>query len=368
MLWNFLATIFVIARKDVRIWLRQPANVAATIVPPIAFLLIQALGAAAVGRSPVALVVQDPGQTAAQVANAIRRADVFRLQEADANQAAAMLKRLDVVAIITIPPVFSSRVAARQPSPIDVTVNNLNLDFTNDIRRAVPDAITQYYQTQGQASPIKVTMSEHDLRARDVELFQYSVLPTLMLLLILSGLVTGGLATAREWETYTVKELLMSPTSRAAIIAGKVLAGFFTSMVLGVLVFGLASLLGWVQPEGIYWLTTLLVLALVALFGAGLGVALGALLQKLQPTIGMSINVALYLYFLSGGVGVIAFEPEWLQQIAAFVPLTYGIHALQMAVFYSSANLLLRDVAVLVVSALATLVLGTLAMRRGLAG
>jgi ABC-2 type transport system permease protein len=368
MLWNFLSTVLVIARKDVRIWLRQPTNIAATIIPPLAFLLIQALGADAVGRSPVALVVQDPGPQAAQVAAAIRRADVFRLQEANAAQAQALLKNLDVVAIITLPSDFSQRVAAHQPSPIDVTVNNLNLDFTNDIRRAVPDAITQYYEAEGNASPIKVTMHEHDLRARDIELFQYAVLPTLMLLLMLTSLVTGGLATAREWETYTVKELLLSPTSRAAVIGGKVLAGFLTSMILGVLVFGLAFLLGWVQPQGIYWLSTFFVLALVAVFGSGLGVALGARLQKLQATIAVTINLALYLFFLSGGIGVIAFEPDWLQNLAAFVPLTYGIHALQMAVFYSSADLLGRDAGVLAVSAMATLVLGTLAARRGLAG
>jgi ABC-2 type transport system permease protein len=367
-MWKFLSTVLVIARKDVRIWLRQPTNMAATIIPPLAFLLIQALGAAAVGRSPVALVVQDPGPQAAQIADAIRKADVFRLQEADVAQAQVLLQNLEVVAIITIPPDFSQRVVAHQPSPIDVTVKNLNLDFTNDIRRAVPDAITQYYQAQGDASLIKLTMQEHDMRARDVELFQYAVLPNLMLLLMLSGLVTGGVATAREWETYTVKELLLSPTSRAAVVAGKVLAGFFTSLILGVLVFGLAYLVGWVRPEGIYWLTTLLILALVSLFGSGLGVAVGARLQKLQPAIGVSLNLAFYLFFLSGGIGVIAFEPDWLQNIAAFVPLTYGIHALQMAVFYSSADQLGRDVAVLVVSALVTLVLGTLAVQRGLAG
>ena len=364
---QFLSTLFVIARKDVRIWLRQPANIAATIVPPLAFLLVQALGAAAVGRSPVALVTEDTGPQAAQVAAAIRGADVFRLQAVDAVRAQELLKTLEVVAIITLPSGFSARVAAHEASPIEVTVNNLNLDFTNDIRRAVPDAITQYYQTQGAASPIQVTMHEHDLRARDVELFEYSVLPTLMLLLMLSGLVTGGLATAREWETNTVKELLMSPAARAAVVAGKVLAGFATSLTLGVLVFGLAYLLGWVQPVGVYWLTTFLILALVALFGSGLGVALGALLRKIQPAIAVSINLALYLFFLSGGIGVIAFEPEWLQNIAAFAPLTYGIHALQMAVFYSSADQLARDVGVLLLSALATLVLGTLAVRRGLA-
>lgn len=144
-------------------------------------------------------------------------------------------------------------------------------------------------------------------------------------------------------------------------------AGFFSSLILGVLRFGLAYLVGWVRPEGIYWLTTFLILALVSLFGSGLRVAVGARLQKRQPAIGVSLNLAFYLFFLSGGIGVIAFEPGWLQNIAAFVPLTYEIHAPRMAVFYSSADQLGSDAAVLGVSALVTLVLGTLAVRRGLA-
>src|SRR6266480_3310740 len=55
--------------------------------------------------------------------------------------------------------------------------------------------------------------------------------------LMIGGLVTGGLSTAREWETRTVKELLLSPATGSAIITGKVLAGFITTFTLGVLVF-----------------------------------------------------------------------------------------------------------------------------------
>jgi len=74
--------------------------------------------------------------------------------------------------------------------------------------------------------------------------------------------------------------------------------------------------------------------------------------------------IALYLFFLSGGIGVLAFEPSWLQSIAAFVLLTYGNHALQMAVFYNSADLLGRDVLVLALSSLVALCLGSMAISR----
>jgi ABC-type Na+ efflux pump permease subunit len=250
---------------------------------------------------------------------------------------------------------------------VGVTINNLNTDFTNDIRRAVPDTITQFYQQQGGKSPIKVTLSEQNLRRQDIQLFQYSAMPLILLLLVVSGLVSSSLAAAGEWETRTIKELLLSPASNAAIITGKVLTGFMTTLTLGVLVLGVGSLLGWVQPTGVYWLSVLLIIALVALFSAGLGVALGALLQRIQSVGSVAIVIALYLFFLTGGTAVLAFDPVWLQTVATFVPLYYGRHALEMAIFYQSSDQLGRDVAVLAGSAMLTIGLGILAIRRGIA-
>jgi ABC-2 type transport system permease protein len=367
MFLNFLRSTWTILKKDVQVWSRQPVNIAVAFIPPLSFLLIQALGAAAVGRSPVALVTLDHDARGQQMRQILYDADVFRLTDASPQRAQVLFNNIEVVAIITIPADFTQRVEAHDQAPIDVKVNNLNLDFTNDIRRSVPDAITQFYQAQGSASPIKVTTQEHNLRSRDVELFQYAVLPSIMLLLTISGLVNGGLSTAREWESRTVKELLLAPVPRGAIITGKVLAGFVTTFVFGTVVLLLGDVLGWTQPEGIYWLNALLAMALVSLLAAGLGVAVGAVLQRIPPVSGIAITVAFYLFFLAGGTGVLAFEPEWLQNIAAFIPLTYGAHALEMAVFYRSSDLFGRDMAILAVTALAAVLLGTLSMRRGIA-
>ena len=161
--------------------------------------------------------------------------------------------------------------------------------------------------------------------------------------------------------------MLLSAVARSTIIIGKVMAGFTTTWVLGVLLFSLGAALDWTRPEGIRWVTSLLIMALVALLSTGLGVALGAALQRIQPVTSLSVIVAFYLYFLAGGIGVLAFEPTWLQNIAAYSPLTYGVHALQQAVFYSSSDQLGRDVLVLSLSALAALLLGVLSMRRRIA-
>jgi len=367
MVQAFVRAVWTICKKDLRVWLRQPSNVAITVLPALALLFVDALSAGAVGRSPVALVTLDQGPRGQQMAQVIHQADLFRVSDATPAQAQVLYNNLDVVAILTIPANFTQSVEAHAPIHIEVQINNLNTDFTNDIRRAVPDAITQFYQQRGGESPIKVTLQEQNLRSQDIQLFQYSAMPLLLLLLVVSGLVSSSLAAASEWETHTIKELLLSPASSGAIITGKVLTGFVTTFALGVLVLGVGVLLGWVQPVGIYWLEVLLILALVALFSAGLGVTLGALLERIQPVSSAAIVIALYLFFLTGGTAVLAFDPGWLQTVATFVPLYYGRHALEMAIFYQSSDQLGRDSTVLAGSALLAVGLGILAMRRGMA-
>jgi len=270
------------------------------------------------------------------------------------------------VAIITIPADFTQHIEAHESSPIDVRVNNLNLDFTNDIRRAVPDVITQFYQAQGQSSPIKITLHEQDLRERDIGFFQFTVLPLIILLLTVTGLVNNGVSTADEWESRTIKEMLLSPVPRSTIIIGKTMAGFVATFLLGLLVFSLSAALDWTRPTGVYWGTSLLLLALVAFMATGLGVAVRAAFQRIQVVALSSILVAFYLYFLAGGIGVLSFEPIWLQEIANYDPLAYGVHGLQMAVFYHSSDLFARDLLALGLSALVAIGLGVVSMRRGI--
>jgi ABC-2 type transport system permease protein len=361
---GFMNAVWKICKKDLRVWLSMRVLIAATFLVPLSYLLVEYLGAAAVGRNPVAIVNLDHGPIGAKIVQSIINADVFRVRIAGSEQAATLYRQLDVAAIITIPPDFSRHVQAHERAPIQIEVNNLNLDLTNDIRRAVPDAITRYYETQGRKSPISVRITEQLLRPQDIALFQYAVLPTILLLITTSGVITSGLAATLEWEKRTMKELLLSPIGHGPVIVGKTLAGFITTTILGVAMLVVGAALGWTRPAGLYWLSTLLIIALGSLFSSGLGIAIGAFFQRQQPVIFCSTVVAVYLFALAGGVGVIFFEPEWLQVIAAYDPLTYAIHALQMAVFYHSSDQLLRDVVVLAGTAAGAISLGSLTMRR----
>jgi ABC-2 type transport system permease protein len=135
--------IFAILRKDIGVWLRQPTSIAATVLPTIAFMIILYFGAQVVGRNPVALVVQDNGPHAHELAKILSQSDAFKIvmTSSTPEKADKALKQLKVAAVITIPNNFDADYNGKKSDPITIHINNLNLDFTNDLRRSLPAAI-----------------------------------------------------------------------------------------------------------------------------------------------------------------------------------------------------------------------------------
>lgn len=339
----FLRSLWAICKKDLRIWTRHPATLSLLLAPSLALLLAGTPALEATGELPVALVQLDHRPAGERLAAIIHETDVFRLRDVDPRQAQLLLARLEVVAVVTIPADFTLRVQANEPSPIQVTINNLKLDFTNDIRRAISLVITRYYERQGKANPLKIVVQEERLHSRAVGPFEYNVLPILVFLLTISGLLIGCLVTAHEREPRTMKGLLLAPISNLVVVTGKLLAGFLLTFCLGTLMFCLCSLLGWLRPEFPFWLNALLLIAMLSLFSSALGMTPGLLLPRVRSAVFFAVNLALYLFLLAGGGGVLAFEPRILQDIASFMPLAYGRHALEMAIYYNSSEQFGRD-------------------------
>jgi ABC-2 type transport system permease protein len=371
--------ILAIVRKDIGVWLRQPTAITATILPAIAFMIILYFGAQAVGRNPVALVVQDSGPHAQELVRILNNSDAFKvsLVTSKQHQAEQALKHIQVAAVITIPSNFDAAFNAHKSDPVTIHINNLNLDFTNDLRRSLPAAISEFYSgTQGHDSnnndnnsninsPIKIHVKETDLRKQDVDLLRFEIIPNMVLLLTTAGIVNAGLATAREWEDSTIKELLLAPVSRSSLIAGKLIGGWLTTLLVATVVLVIGAVTGYLRPEGLlYWLTTIIIIMLIALASVGIGVAIGSTARRFQRVTAVGIPLSIDLFFLSGGITVAAFLPSWLQAVAHFIPTFYGTHALQTSIFYSSTEGLAQDILVLVGTAFATIALGVFSLRR----
>jgi ABC-2 type transport system permease protein len=355
-----------IAGKDLRLWLLHPLQIVASLLVPVSYTLVVFLGAQATTNEPVAVVNSDHGSIGRQVTQALIDADVLQVTVTSPARARQLYDSLHVAAVITIPRDESRLAGTGRTAPISVREADLNDDLKGDIDRAVPEGTYAYYQGLGPSGPLNVTVGQQNLRRRDVQLYQYSILPVIELIITVTGILAAGMSVASEYAQRTITEMLLAPVSRVRIIAGKAVAAFVSTFALatGVLLAGAA--LGWARPEARFWPEALAAVALSSMFAAGLGIAIGTWYQRRQPVSLAATIAAVELFALAGGLGCIFFEPLWLQRAAVLDPLTYGIRSLQQAVFYASSFGFWPDCAVLAAAAATALAIGTAAMHRKL--
>jgi ABC-2 type transport system permease protein len=359
-----LSVIWACARKEIKSALTERLGTILGILLPVNFLILFSLFALSGGLAPTAVVMADSGPLAQEFIQAMAHAHSFRLQTASAEQAQTLLQTGKIVAVVTIPANFDASLQAGKPVQVGVQINNLNTDFTNDIRRAVPLSISSFY---ARAFPrqVTVTADEHDLWPRDTDYIPYLTVSILVIALLMGGLLPSGTAAAVEWEKGTIKELLLSPASRWAIIVGKMLGSFLmglmsTTVVLVVLVLVVGVWpLHWVEVIGFSLLTLLI-------FNA-FGTLLGTLLKQRQAFIVLAFATSLPLFFLSGAFGPVSFANiPLLEFIAKIFPVYYAIvleqhafHGFELNTLGMGANVL-----ILLSYALALVVLAAVVLRR----
>jgi len=358
-----LRVVWACLKKDLKSALTEPLYTLVSIILPLNVLLLMSLLVISGGLAPTAVVMQDSGPLAQQFYAAMQEAHSFVVQQATTQQANALIQQGRVVATVTIPADFDARMQEHLPVQVGVTINNLNTDFTNDIRRALPLSITSFY-AKAEPSVVTITPQEIDAYPQDLGYIPYLVVPILVIGLMVGGMVQAGTATAIEWERETVKELLLSPASRVAIVLGKMLASFLVGLAGATIVLAvLIALMGiWPVHWGELIGFTLLILALFTAWGT----LLGAWLKRRTPLATLAIGLCVPLFFLSGPFGPISFFAPLEQLVARVFPVYYAIVVLQHAFhdFTLSTSGIGINLLILVAYTLVGLILATVVLRR----
>lgn len=359
-----LRAFWAVLRKDIHLFWRSPAVVAVTLLPPLLLLVTLLMEGAAVGSLPVALVDRDGGAAAAQVSHALSAYPGFRAEALGPVSARAAFQQLRVAGVLTIPAGFSRAAAGGRRPAIALRIRNFNADFTNDLRRDLPDALRSVEAASGSAA---VAVRERDLRPADADFLGFQMIAILVLLLLQAGIVNAGMAAVQEWQSGTVKEILLAPAPAMAAIAGKVLAGVVAADLVGLALAGLSLAAGFFRiPTAGQALWALLAMTLLGALGSGIGVGLASALRSFERLGPVSILLSFYLFFLAGGIAAIAFLPGWLRAVARVVPNTYAMDALRGLLLYGAAPGLGTDLAVLAVWTVAVLAAGPWLLRRSL--
>jgi ABC-type multidrug transport system permease subunit len=362
--------VLTVARLDFAVWRRSPWAILAAVIPPLGMFILVNVLTLSVTVQPVALVIEDPGPQAQVVSHIIEDdTDAYKLHVTSLARAQRLLDEQRVAAVIVIPKGFDDGVA-RGHAVLDYTLNNVDIDFADDIRRSIDRSVAQFDAPQlgssveGRAgasglvvpNAYRVDIAEHDLRTTDVAFETYQTLPVILLLVLCAGVLGGALLGSRDHERGTIVFLRQTPLGRCSFVAGRLLGALLAtaSIVVPALVYLTEKHV--IHPPRGHWPPFLAVLLGTAVFAAALGVLLGSVSRRSTTVALAGVTVSSYLFFLGGGFTTIAFLPHWLQTLSLLVPTRYGIDGMRQSLFYADLTGVPTDLAALGGFALATLV------------
>jgi ABC-2 type transport system permease protein len=371
-----MRSFLTLIRIDLAIWRRTPWVIATALIPPIGMAILVTMLTLAVTRQPVALVVQDHSAQAQVMKDIIQSdTDTYQLYQTNLAGAKALLRRQEVTSIIVIPKGFGTGVGNGH-AKVDLTLNNIDYDFADDVRRSIARSVAEYDAPElGVASartnsttvvpnPYRIDIAENDLRKTDVDFLHYQVVPVLLLLIINVGLLSSAVLSSRDRERKTDRVLALAPVSPMARVTARLVGGLLTTFAVVIPVTWLLVLTHQIAPTDGHWLALIGVLGITGLLSVSLGSLLGVALKRATTVAVAAVILASYLFFLGGGFTTIAFLPAWLREVSRIIPTRYAINALRQCLFYPNLASVASNLLTVTAFALAALVASVVVLRR----
>jgi ABC-2 type transport system permease protein len=242
-----------------------------------------------------------------------------------------------------------------------IGVTDLESDqITAAIRVSVPDrGLRQDLRAVG------IVWRRELIRFRSDRLRAFSSLvqPVLFLLVLgtgLSSLARNGLPAGIDFKTYIypgvlamsvlftslfsaasivwdrefgfLREMLVAPVSRSAIVIGKCLGGATVATLQGMVILALAGL-AHVPYDAVLFLTLIGELLLLSFTLTAFGVMMAARIKQIQAFMALTQMLVMPLFFLSGALYPLNGLPGWLTVLTRLDPLTYIVDPMRHAVF-----------------------------------
>jgi ABC-type Na+ efflux pump permease subunit len=307
----------------------QLAFVALTVAAALTFLATVSLFGLTGSNLPLALVDEDHGPYVERFVHALESVPhAFSVRRMNGEEATRELRTGRLIGAVTLPAGFTAAIEKGDTVAIAVRVDNLNLDITTDLERALPAAILAFGQDLGLPG-LRARLLERDFWPRDTGFLQYISVSALGLdALVIAGAL-AALAMAREWEGRTLKFLRLAPTGLDAVVFGKLIASASVAAV-AMLATTLLVMVGYgvvpVRPGAAAG-----VLALCIVTFACMGAWAGARLRKTLPIVPLAFGLAMPLYIDSGALEPTRFDGERIWALAHLSPLYYGVGLLEWA-------------------------------------
>jgi ABC-2 type transport system permease protein len=236
---GFCRRVLSLTRKEIRQLLRDKSNLAIGIVLPMALILIFGYGLSLdVRNAPIAVVMEDPSPTAAEVIAGLElSAYISPVVVSSMHDAERLMLARKVDAIVRIPNDFSRRLAAGN-AQVQLLVHGSEASRALIIRSYVTGGIGQWAQrrvdragTLGGAAGGSVMLVERIWFNSANTSTWYLVPGLIVLIMTLVGAFLTAMVMAREWERGTLEALFVSPVRPTEILLAKIIPYFLVGML-----------------------------------------------------------------------------------------------------------------------------------------
>lgn len=306
--------------------------------PVIFVVLFGAIFSGGSTRFTVAWVDHDGTPASAQLRAGFAQVSLLELRDADEAGALDDMAEGDVDAVIVVPAGLGDVLR-----PGGSAGNQLRLALYTDPSRPtasttldqVVERVVGAVNQRLSGVPPALAVEARPLQTQNISAAAYFVPSILAMALMQLGLF-ASIPLVAQREKLILKRLSATPLSRITLVSSNVAMRLLIAAVQTVLIVGVGAVLFGVAIVG----NVAVVIGLIAL-GALTFLAVGYLIASWAKTeesaTAITSVVQFPMMFLSGIFFPIAFMPEWLQPVAAFLPLTYLADALRQTMVGGAA-------------------------------
>jgi len=151
------------------------------------------------------------------------------------------------------------------------------------------------------------------------------VAPGVIGMTVLFSSIFSGLGLLWDRQFGFLKETLVAPVPRLAIMIGRTLGGATVAVFQGALIFVVALIAGFRPVSVLAVPLAFLVIVLIAVVFAALATAIGSTIKEMQGFQMVMNFLVMPIFFLSGAIYPLQGLPRVLAALTRIDPLTYGV-------------------------------------------
>jgi daunorubicin resistance ABC transporter membrane protein len=162
--------------------------------------------------------------------------------------------------------------------------------------------------------------------------FKSFIYPGVLAMSVMFTAIFSAASIVWDREFGFLREMLVAPVSRSAIVIGKCLGGATIATFQGIIMLALAGLAD-VPYNPVLMITLTGELLLLAFTLTAFGVMMAARITQFQAFMALTQMLVMPLFFLSGALYPLTGLPAWLSFLTRIDPLTYVVWPMRHAVF-----------------------------------